>query len=95
MIRGISDVADERKSDEWQAYAADAAAAYTIAWLKTGPVETLHASRTSLPRGPVKISLAKLPSTNPDLFGRESELATLDAAWNPHPTPPAPFHFGG
>ena len=31
---------------------------------------------------PAKISLAKLPSTSPDLFGREKELAQLDAAWN-------------
>ena len=28
-----------------------------------------------------KISLAKLPSTNPELFGREEELAILDEAW--------------
>ena len=28
-----------------------------------------------------KISLAKLPSTSPDLFGREKELEMLDAAW--------------
>jgi tetratricopeptide (TPR) repeat protein len=33
------------------------------------------------PLGPDKISLAKLPSTSPDLFGREKELAELDAAW--------------
>ena len=33
----------------------------------------------------VRVSTAKLPSTNPDLFGREKELAALDAAWeNPH-----------
>ena len=31
---------------------------------------------------PEKISLAKLPSTNPELFGREEELAILDAAWD-------------
>ena len=31
--------------------------------------------------GPEKISLAKLPTTSPDLFGRESELALLDEAW--------------
>ena len=30
---------------------------------------------------PDKISLAKLPSTSPDLFGREKELDLLDAAW--------------
>ncbi len=29
---------------------------------------------------PEKISLAKLPSTNPELFGREKELEALDAA---------------
>jgi tetratricopeptide (TPR) repeat protein len=28
-----------------------------------------------------RVSLAKLPSTSPDLFGREKELAMLDAAW--------------
>jgi len=31
---------------------------------------------------PDKVSLAKLPSTSPDLFGRENELAALDAAWS-------------
>jgi nucleoside phosphorylase/tetratricopeptide (TPR) repeat protein len=81
VIRGISDMADRAKDDAWQEYAANAAAAYTIAWLKTGPVETFAKRATSLPRGPVKISLAKLPSTSPDLFGREKELAALDAAW--------------
>ena len=39
IIRGISDMADERKSDEWQEYAANAAAAFTINFLKSGPVE--------------------------------------------------------
>jgi tetratricopeptide (TPR) repeat protein len=31
--------------------------------------------------GPERVSLARLPSTSPDLFGREAELAILDAAW--------------
>jgi tetratricopeptide (TPR) repeat protein len=35
-----------------------------------------------VPISPEKISLAKLPSTNPELFGREEELAILDAAWD-------------
>lgn len=35
-----------------------------------------------IPLDPDKISLAKLPSTGPDLFGREKELALLDKAWN-------------
>jgi tetratricopeptide (TPR) repeat protein len=34
------------------------------------------------PLSPDKVSLAKLPSTSPDLFGREAELAALDAAWD-------------
>ena len=32
--------------------------------------------------GPDKISLARLPSTPPELFGRERELAALDKAWD-------------
>jgi tetratricopeptide (TPR) repeat protein len=51
------------------------------------------------PLGPDKISLAKLPSTSPDLFGREKELAALDAAWgSPHPGPgphPSPLPQAG
>jgi hypothetical protein len=34
-----------------------------------------------VPLGPDRIALAKLPSTHPDLFGRERELQALDAAW--------------
>ncbi len=33
------------------------------------------------PMSPEKISLAKLPSTSPELFGREKELKILDEAW--------------
>lgn len=35
---------------------------------------------------PEKISLARLPSINPDLFGREDDLAQLDAAWESETT---------
>jgi len=45
------------------------------------PVATPGSSVTTQP---IKVSLARLPSTNPDLFGREAELARLDAAWD-HP----------
>jgi hypothetical protein len=34
-----------------------------------------------VPLPPEKISLAKLPSTNPELFGREKELTLLDNTW--------------
>ena len=82
VIRGISDMADKAKDDVWQLYAANAAAAYAIAFLKSGPVETVGAMHAS-PLPPTKISTAKLPSTSPDLFGREQELTTLDAAFPP------------
>jgi len=32
--------------------------------------------------GPDKVSTVKLPSTSPDLFGRDEESAMLDAAWD-------------
>jgi tetratricopeptide (TPR) repeat protein len=35
-----------------------------------------------IPLGPEKISLAKLPSTNPELFGRHKELKMLDEVWD-------------
>jgi tetratricopeptide (TPR) repeat protein len=35
-----------------------------------------------VPLGPEKISLAKLPSTNPELFGRDKELKLLDEVWD-------------
>jgi tetratricopeptide (TPR) repeat protein len=43
------------------------------------PVATPGAPATTQP---VTVSLARLPSTNPDLFGREAELGRLDAAWD-------------
>ena len=44
------------------------------------------ATRKPIARGgPEKISIARLPVTGTDLFGREEDLAFLDAAWaNPH-----------
>jgi len=94
VIRSICDMADERKSDEWQEYAANAAAAFVAGFLRNGPVEPRAVAPESVPSeadlepeerapsGPEKISLAKLPSTDPVLFGREGQLATLDAAWD-------------
>ncbi len=40
------------------------------------------AAQVFVPLPPDKISLAKLPSTHPDLFGRQSELKGLDDAWD-------------
>jgi tetratricopeptide (TPR) repeat protein len=47
--------------------------------LRTAEME-VHKDVISL--GPEKISLAKLPSTNPELFGRDNELKMLDEVWD-------------
>jgi len=48
------------------------------------------------PEAPEKISLAKMPSTNPELFGREKELEILDKAWeNPKTNILSLVAFGG
>lgn len=57
-----------------------AAIAEEIARIVKG-TERVGASTGFVPLGPDRISTAKLPSTSPDLFGREAELATLDEAW--------------
>ena len=46
-----------------------------------GPTVEMPQRAGYVPISPEKISLAKLPPTNPELFGREEELAILDAAW--------------
>jgi len=38
--------------------------------------------KTYIPLSPEKISLARMPSTSPDLFGRENQLDMLDKAWD-------------
>jgi len=92
VVRGICDMADERKSDEWQEYAANAAAAFVAGFLRSGPVDPKATApegttpepspEERAPSGPEKVSLAKLPSTDPTLFGREGQLAALDAVWD-------------
>jgi hypothetical protein len=39
-------------------------------------------SKGYIPLGPEKIALAKLPSTNPELFGRDKELKILEKVWD-------------
>ncbi|MDP9025063.1 MAG: SAVED domain-containing protein, partial [Candidatus Eremiobacteraeota bacterium] len=51
-IRGISDLADGSKTDDWQEYAADVAAAFMVAFLATGPISSraeLEVPRASRP----------------------------------------------
>jgi len=46
-----------------------------------GPTMEIPKKEGYVPLGPEKISLAKLPSTNPELFGRDKELKILDEIW--------------
>jgi len=88
-IRGISDFADNQKDDNWHAYAANVAAAFTIGLLRSRPIPPLAAVK------PVKICEAPLlilqaqslrpiapdeviKSFGDDLKGREMETAVLD-----------------
>src|SRR5574341_1213136 len=50
-IRGISDFADDQKNDDWHAYAANAAAAFTIGFLRTGPVKPVSEVSPIPPQG--------------------------------------------
>jgi tetratricopeptide (TPR) repeat protein len=47
-----------------------------------GPTMEMPKKEGYVPLGPEKISLAKLPSTNPELFGRDKELKMLDEVWD-------------
>jgi len=85
MIRAVSDLADEDKdkpdAKKWWLYACDVAASYAIGLLKSGPVLPLPEIPPPLPQAEPRVFLSKLPTTSGDLFGRERELAVLDAAW--------------
>jgi predicted ATPase len=49
---------------------------------KTAPTDSRVGNvRTSARLGPEKISVARLPVTGSDVFGREEDIAFLDAAW--------------
>ncbi|KAF5437017.1 TIR domain-containing protein [Candidatus Methanophagaceae archaeon] len=47
-----------------------------------GPIAEMPEIEGYIPLGPERISLAKLPSTNPELFGRDNELKLLDEVWD-------------
>jgi hypothetical protein len=53
---------------------------------KTPATASRVGTRKSLTKlGPKKISVARLPVTGTDLFGREEDISFLDDAWaNPH-----------
>lgn len=50
MIRGVSDLANSEKDDKYRQVACDVAAAYTYAFLKSGPVPALNETPSKLTR---------------------------------------------
>ncbi|HLI07185.1 MAG TPA: hypothetical protein VKV40_11510 [Ktedonobacteraceae bacterium] len=48
-VRGICDYANEQKNDDWQPFAAEAAAAFTVGLLRSRPVPPLAASAHRVP----------------------------------------------
>jgi nucleoside phosphorylase len=46
-IRGICDFADPQKNDNWHGYAANAAASFTVGWLRSRPVPPLSVAKLS------------------------------------------------
>lgn len=66
-IRGISDLANGTKDDHWQDYAADAAAAFLVTFLATGPISSLEGCRVPEARSRpfTAIRLQSIASVNP------------------------------
>jgi nucleoside phosphorylase/tetratricopeptide (TPR) repeat protein len=92
ILRGISDYADERKNelDELNKGGLRRYAMYNaiqLLWCilntyKLPMIEDDSDKSITAKLREAKISLAKLPPTSHDLFGREKELEILDKAWN-------------
>jgi nucleoside phosphorylase len=98
-IRGISDLADANKADNWQAYAANAAAAFTVGFLKSGPVSSMKSgevNRKTDGRSPLLVVRAQghrkiRPNELFDVLGeelksREVQTAVLDFTDEVSPT---------
>jgi hypothetical protein len=86
MQGGTKDNKPLSSGNEYETDSALAALADQIAGI-VRRAKTSEVSKTSevWQISPDKISLAKLPSTSPDLFGRDDRLKELDDAWaNPH-----------
>ncbi len=73
MIKGICDRADSKKDDRWQAYAADVAGAFTMAFI----LDKLHPSDTKAPK-PEKVPVTSVPSL-PSVDFRAIRLALSSA----------------
>jgi nucleoside phosphorylase len=87
-VRGVCDFADEHKNDDWQLYAANAAAAFAIGLLRSRPISPLEVKPQEGKTSP--ILLIRMQSLRPiapdellgslgsDLKGRDIETVALD-----------------
>jgi hypothetical protein len=50
--------------------------------LRKAPHRAMPHKVPALPRGPMRVSVARLPVTGKEVFGREGDLAFLNAAWS-------------
>ena len=87
-IRGVCDFADEHKNDNWQPYAANAAAAFTIGLLRSRPISPLEAKPQEGKTSPVIVMRAQslrpiapdelLGAFGNEFKGRDIETIALD-----------------
>jgi hypothetical protein len=87
-VRGICDFADEHKNDDWQPYAANAAASFIAGLLRSRPISPLEAKPQEGKTAPVLVMRAQsLRPISPDellgnlsgeLKGRDIETVALD-----------------
>jgi nucleoside phosphorylase len=87
-IRGVCDFADEHKNDDWQPYAANAAAAFTVGLLRSRPISPLAAKPQEGKTSPILIIRAQslrpiapdelLASVSDEFKGHDIETVSLD-----------------
>ncbi|HEX6899067.1 MAG TPA: SAVED domain-containing protein [Thermoanaerobaculia bacterium] len=87
-IRGVCDFADDQKNDDWQDYAANAAAAFTVGFLRSRPISPLQAKPQEGKTAPLLVMrMQSLRPIAPDellssfggsLKGRDVETVSLD-----------------
>jgi predicted ATPase/nucleoside phosphorylase len=73
VIRGICDLADETKADDWQPYAARAAATFFRDFLLSAPLPSAQPGKGSLHEDNSDIHYAEMTS----FIGRKSEIAAV------------------
>jgi nucleoside phosphorylase len=87
-IRGVCDFADEHKNDDWQPYAANAAAAFTAGLLRSRPISPLASKPQEGKTSPILIIRAQslrpiapdelLAAVGDEFKGRDIETVSLD-----------------